>query len=218
MSPLIHLDDDVTTLEHREQGHDAEKRAERLAAAKRPEREVFSPIAKETDDAIDAAMEALTAAVASGDVDAIADAQAGLENARTDAMRAAQRNKDLVLAQSQANAQRIAAQRAERQRIADAIERRVRKQSPRIRIEAPRGRAVIVTLGGSGNEPMYSAECVRRLTHALSQAAAHQLAASRNMGRTVPMADFLTPLIGDETHGIALYLRNGIAKIVKSTK
>lgn len=210
--PLIHLDDNATdVLEVEEQAPPEHMFTTRDLPRETP----ATPMAKQPD-AIDLAMEALTAAVASGNVDAISAAQHALESARDEAMRSAQRRKDLVLAEQKANAQKAAAKKAAAVALADQVERRVRAKQPTVVFAAPGKRTITIKLGGLGNEPMYATECIRRIAHRLNLALAEQILASRNAGRGIPLGDYLTPMIDDETGGIALYVRTGIAKITRS--
>jgi len=215
MSPLVHLDleaDEALTVE--EQAHDTEQAEPEQAS---PARAEVSPMAKQPD-LVDKAMSDLTAAVASGDLGAIAAAQRGLEEARDETQRQHQRRKDLQTAETAANKLKAEAARAAKTALADKAEQKIRRRAQRIRFEAPRKRYLVVTMGGKDIEPAMAAEACKRISYALSMATAAQLQASRNAGRSIAIADWATPLLNDESAGVATHIRLGICRVVNGGK
>jgi len=187
---------------------DAEQKAARMAKATPS---LIAPV----EDPVTVALANLRDAVLSGDVDAIGLAQEVVEAARLEALRLAQRKKDLNLATVEAQRLKSAKAAEARRKLGDDIEARLRKRAPFITFQCPGNRTVRIKCGGQNLEPQVSTEAIRRLAHAMNVAHADQIAASRAAGRSVPVRNFLATLITDEAGGLAAAIKLGICKITK---
>ncbi len=201
----IHAPEDLR--EPEEIALDREQAAAKLAKAASS---LIAPVA----DPVDVAMLELRDAVMSGSVEAIGTAQKNLESARAEAMRKAQAAKDLNLATVEAGRLKSAKAAEARRKLADDVEARLRKRAPSISFQCPGNRVVTIKMGGTNLEPQVATEAIRRVAYAMNISLANQIAAGRQAGKSVPVADFLTPMITDE-QGLAAAIKHGIAKITK---